>query len=131
MQGLTAFHDADDDGAPDAGEAIRTVAINQNSDNSNVLLRIQSVDFAGQVATLSAVRPRVGFFPDGTFGIYGDDGSLTRSSSFVRYTLSDNTDDMEARARRTSVVLLDASGRAMVCPRSNASNACTSNTARP
>lgn len=123
QQGLTAFQDLNRNNNLDVNEAIRTVVLNQNAAAGNVNMVANRLDFTA-TATAFANAPRVAFLPNGTFGWYANNNLVT-GSGFVRYTLNDTTSDTHAAARRSASVLLDASGRASVCPTQKASNACT------
>lgn len=125
-RGLAAFADANQnaiyDGPNSNDIALRTVILNP-SRTVNTQFQLETLNFAGQRASTNQVW---GFLPNGSFGHMAAAGStLTVGTGFVKISLTDarvNTD--EARINRSSVMLMDSSGRASVCAKTDASAMC-------
>lgn len=107
---------------------LRSTAINQG--NKNVDVVFNHITFAGAVNAAAANSNILVFYPNGTFGYMNNNtGSVyaaTVATGLVRFQFRDDlAADDAAKNRRSTTLLLDASGRVSVCPKSNAPTACT------
>lgn len=131
--GMTMFTDLNRDNNLNSGEALRTVAINQNQnsdadnasdDDARVDVWVDRVRFSGTIDNAvkqKKLQNRLIFMPNGNLMIWtpGTGGQAVTKplSGYMRYMLADAVADEELKKRRTHIVILDGSGRVSVCPR--------------
>lgn len=117
VSGFLAFVDTNKDKnykSSDNDADVRVVAINQNTVDPRFDVAVQTLPVANGAAADLSSRKMV-FLPDGRFGVMtGNNGdSLVIASNYVLITVSDHNDPNNAN--RTYRVVLDPSGRVMVC----------------
>lgn len=117
--GMAAFADTDKNGMYTRGTDIdlRTVILNAAGENK-ASYKFETYDFPGKKLNENRVWA---FYPNGTFGhAAAANGTFTVGSGFVKIAVTDaNAQTEAAKAGRTSVLLIDSSGRVMVCSSKN------------
>lgn len=110
IQGLVAWKDVSVNNIFKSDQATRTVAINQNNANANVISTIQIYNSDGSTNSNASKITRIGFMPTGMFGWTTDNQNWTLGTGYVRFTLTDSNDKT-----LTNKVVIDPSGRAVFC----------------
>lgn len=124
-QGLTAFADTDNNRiyTRKTDVAVRTVAFNIHNNEPRTRAAVGLLDFSGRRQNGDNVWV---YLPDGSFGhAAGIDGTFSFSDGVVQIALTDfKAKNLEEKQMRSSVVLIDSSGRVQVCGKSGDNPMC-------
>ncbi|MCP1771238.1 type IV fimbrial biogenesis protein FimT [Neisseria perflava] len=128
-QGMFAFADVNSDEDYDSDDndiSLRTLILTPSTDTQKVAYTFQTCDFSGECT--SGSNNIWAYYPDGTFGYstaMGEKSSFNIAQGYVKIALTDyNADTDDEKAARASVVLIDSSGRAEVCAKSDTRTLC-------